>query len=161
MQAWSTLGDSRLVARATAFTTALQRIFVWGLLPLVCVAVLISLPKYIPSTWKALHGDGQVGQLTVASAEPGKRCRYRGDWQSDTSPPRVLADVRLDVVEADCRHPVGDRIRSLYVGDDDVVYVNGDYAFFFDVGATTLALAYLTGCVVTLRRARSRRPSPA
>ena len=139
--------------------TALYRLSYRLIIPLACVAVLVYMPQFIPSTWKAYRGDGQVGQLQVTSVEPGKRCRYGGDWRSDISPPQTLTDVRLDVLEEDCRHAVGDRIQSLYVGDTDVVYVKGDYAIFFAAGVPAAALVYLIGWAVVVRRSRSRRAS--
>lgn len=124
------------------------------ILPPLCVLALVFVTPKIPETYQARRGHGEVGQLEVSRVEFGKRCRYFGPWTSQEGARTIDSAWVDDLNRDDCRYRIGDRIRSLFVGNQETVYVSGDYAFWFAAVIPLASLAYLLGGVGYLVRRR-------
>lgn len=127
--------------------------------PPLSVLALIYITPEVPETYRAWRGQGQAGHLQVESSEYGKRCRYFGPWTSDDGSHQISAAFVDDLDRDDCIYAVGDRISSIDVGDEDRVYVRGDYAFWFAAVITALACVSLGGTAIYWALRVSRRPS--
>lgn len=126
------------------------------ILPPLCVLALAFVTPSVPETYRAWRGDGQAGQLAVVRVEFGKRCRYFGPWVSEDGSRTLESAWADDLNRDDCRYRIGGRIRSLFVGNRETVYIQGDDDFWFASVISLFAVTYLTGFGAHVLRRRNR-----